>query len=79
MEFHFCPEIAFGHAMAKAWPDETIGIIKFSIGGTSILTGKPDWSKQDADRAGQLEVGKLFAEAVLGQADQPPATSSIGN
>ncbi len=25
-EFHFGPEIAFGHEMAKAWSEETIGI-----------------------------------------------------
>jgi len=49
-ELHFGPEIAFAHEMAKAWPDETIGIIKFSIGGTSVLAWKPDWSKEDATR-----------------------------
>jgi len=59
-EFSFGPEIAFGHAMAKAWPDETIGIIKFSIGGTSVLAWKPDWSKSDADRVGQGRHGSLF-------------------
>jgi hypothetical protein len=53
-EFHFGPEIVFGHEMAKAWPDETIGIIKFAIGGTSVLSWKPDWKKEDADRVGQV-------------------------
>ena len=59
-EFSFGPEIAFAHEMAKAWPDETIGIVKFSIGGTSILTWKPDWSKEDADRVGQGGRGSLY-------------------
>ena len=59
-EFSFGPEIAFGHEMAKAWPDETIGIIKFSIGGTSVLAWKPDWSKEDADRVGQGRHGSLY-------------------
>jgi hypothetical protein len=59
-EFHFGPEIAFGQEMAKAWPDETIGIIKFSIGGTSLLAWKPDWSKEDADRVGQGRHGSLY-------------------
>ena len=59
-EFHFGPEIAFGHEMAKAWPDETIGIIKFSIGGTSVLAWKPDWRKEDADRVGQGKLGSLY-------------------
>ena len=59
-EFSFGPEIAFGHEMAKAWPDETIGVIKFSIGGTSVLAWKPDWSKEDADRVGQARHGALY-------------------
>jgi D-amino peptidase len=59
-EFHFGPEIAFGHEMARAWPNETIGIIKFSIGGTSVLAWKPDWSKEDADRVGQGRHGSLY-------------------
>ena len=44
-EFHFGPEIAFGHELAKAFPDEPIGIIKYAEGGSSILAWKPDWSK----------------------------------
>ncbi|MFH1920072.1 MAG: sialate O-acetylesterase [Planctomycetota bacterium] len=59
-EFHFGPEIAFAHEIAKVWPDETIGIIKFSIGGTSVLAWKPDWSKKDADRVGQGRHGSLY-------------------
>ncbi|MFZ5830939.1 MAG: sialate O-acetylesterase [Planctomycetota bacterium] len=59
-EYSFGPEIAFGHAMAQAWPDETIGIIKFSVGGTSVLAWKPDWSKEDADRVGQGRHGSLY-------------------
>jgi hypothetical protein len=59
-EFSFGPEIAFGHEMAKAWPDETIGIVKFAIGGTSLLAWKPDWSKKDADRVGQGRLGPLY-------------------
>jgi Carbohydrate esterase, sialic acid-specific acetylesterase len=59
-EFHFGPEIAFAHAMAKAWPDETIGIIKHAVGGTSLLAWKPNWTKEDADRVGQGKLGPLF-------------------
>ncbi len=59
-EFSFGPEVAFAHAMAEAWPDETIGIVKYSVGGTSILTWKPNWSKADADRVGQARHGALY-------------------
>ena len=59
-EFSFGPEIAFAHEIAKAWPNEKIGIVKFAIGGTSILTWRPDWSKEDADRVGQGRLGSLY-------------------
>lgn len=63
-EFSFGPEIAFGHEMAKAWPDETIGIVKLAVGGTSILTWKPNWSKEDANRVGQGRVGSLYKKLI---------------
>jgi hypothetical protein len=61
-EFHFGPEIAFGHELAKAFPDEPIGIIKFASGGSSIPAWKPDWSKADADRIGQGGRGSLYKD-----------------
>jgi len=64
-EFSFGPEIAFGHEMAKAWPEETIGIIKLAVGGTSILTWKPDWSKEDANRVGQGRTGSLYRRLMM--------------
>ncbi len=61
-EFSFGPEIAFGQKISQAWPAQTIGIVKFSIGGTSILTWKPEWSKEDADRVGQGRLGSLYTK-----------------
>lgn len=63
-EFSFGPEIAFAHEVANAWPDETIGVVKFAVGGTSILTWKPDWSKEDADRVGQGRLGSLYGKLI---------------
>jgi len=63
-EFSFGPEIRFAHEIAQAWPDETIGIIKLAVGGTSILAWKPDWSKQDADRVRQGQHGSLYEKLV---------------
>jgi len=68
-EFSFGPEIAFGNEMEKAWPNETIGIVKLAFGGTSILTWKPDWSKEDADRVGQGGRGSLY-EKLMAKVDQ---------
>jgi Ca2+-binding EF-hand superfamily protein len=63
-EFSFGPEVAFGHAVSKAMPEESIGIVKFAVGGTSILTWKPDWSKEDADRVGQGRFGSLYKKLI---------------
>jgi hypothetical protein len=40
----FGPEISFGHAIAKAWPNEKIGIIKSAAGGSSFSDWSPDWT-----------------------------------
>ena len=79
-EFSFGPEIAFGHEMAKAWPDETIGIIKFAVGGTSVLAWKPDWSKEDADRVGQGRHGSLYKKLMekVGQAKKSREIEIVG-
>jgi len=75
-EFSFVPEIAFANEMAKAWPDETIGIVKFAVGGTSILTWKPDWSKEDADRVGQGRLGSLYKK-LMAKVDQARTAREI--
>ena len=40
------PEISFGRAMAAAWPDEEIAIIKYAVGGTSLLNWDPFWEEE---------------------------------
>jgi Ca2+-binding EF-hand superfamily protein len=75
-EFHFGPEIAFGREMAKAWPDETIGIIKLAVGGTSLLAWKPDWSKEDADRVGQGRHGSLY-KRLMEKVDQAKKAGDV--
>jgi hypothetical protein len=79
-EFHFGPEIAFGHELAKAFPDETIGIIKYASGGSSILAWKPDWSKEDADRIGQGGRGSLYKVLIdkVKQAQQQRELEIVG-
>ena len=37
----FGPEISFGHALAKAFPDEDIRLVKYAVGGTAL---HDDWS-----------------------------------
>ncbi len=59
-EFSFGPEISFAHAMAEAWPNETIGIVKQAAGGTGILAWHPNWTAEQADRTKNAGRGNLF-------------------
>ena len=59
-EYSFGPEIAFAHAIAEEWPDETIGIVKQASGGTGILAWHPNWTKEQADRTKNAGRGNLF-------------------
>lgn len=56
----FGPEVGMAHELAKAWPDDTIGIIKVAIGGTGILAFVPDWSREQADRTGDGWKGPIY-------------------
>jgi len=60
----FGPEVGFAHTLAKAWPDDTIGIMKVAIGGTGILAFVPDWSKEQADRTGDGRKGPLYQRII---------------
>ena len=59
-EFYFGPEIAFAYAMAEAWPNETIGIVKQVAGGTGVLAWHPNWTAEQADRTKSAGRGNLF-------------------
>ncbi len=48
--------------MAKAWPHETIGIVKQAKGGTGILAWSPAWTKEKADLTGDAHKGNLWKE-----------------
>jgi hypothetical protein len=61
----FGPELSFAHALAAAWPEHTIGIIKVAVGGTGILAFVPDWKKEDADLTGDGRKGPIYQD-ILG-------------
>lgn len=56
------PEVTFGHAMAKRWPDDTVVIVKYAVGGTSTLAWAPKWSEAEARRTANHKNGSLYAE-----------------
>jgi hypothetical protein len=56
----FGPEVTFAHAMAAAWPDRDLVLVKFAVGGTSLLAWAPDWSEDEARRTQNAAAGPLF-------------------
>jgi hypothetical protein len=58
----FGPEVGLAAAMAKAWPDERIGLVKHAVGGTSLLAWAPEWTKEAAAKTGNEKQGPLYAE-----------------
>ncbi|WP_430814950.1 sialate O-acetylesterase [Carboxylicivirga sp. RSCT41] len=59
-EYSFGPEIAFAAELSKAYPNETIGIIKSAKGGTGILAWSPNWTEEQADRTNDGQKGDLY-------------------
>jgi hypothetical protein len=59
-EFSFGPEISFATEISKAYPSETIGIIKSATGGTGILAWSPNWTKEQANRSNDGNKGDLY-------------------
>lgn len=58
----FGPELSLAHELAKAWPNDTIGIIKVAVGGTGILAFVPDWRKEAANRTRDGHKGPIYKD-----------------
>lgn len=61
------PEISFAHAMARAWPGDTIGIIKIAIGNTGIRGFVPSWHRAQAGR--DANTGPIYQEHIRPRID----------
>lgn len=60
----FGPEIGFAHALAKAWPDKRIGIVKQAVGGTGIMAWAPEWNEADAAMTNDAHKGALYKKLI---------------
>jgi hypothetical protein len=60
LKYTFGPEVSFARMMAKKWPNETIGIVKQSVGGTGVLAWHPQWTKEKANLTGDGKKGNLW-------------------
>jgi len=70
----FGPEVAFAHAMAKAYPGQTIALVKHAVGGTSLLAWAPDWKEKQAARTANQKAGPLYKK--LMEQVKPAASKS---
>jgi hypothetical protein len=56
----FGPEVAFAHSLAESFPDRKILLIKYAVGGTSLLAWAPEWDKERAGITGNASAGALY-------------------
>ncbi len=61
---HFGPEIGFAHEIARRFPHTRIKLIKFAVGGTSLLAWDPHWSAAKARLTRNASAGPLFKKLV---------------
>jgi lysophospholipase L1-like esterase len=58
----FGPGVSLAHQLADLWPDDTIGIIKVSSGGTGIRGFEKNWSFERAERTFDGKKGSLYKD-----------------
>lgn len=58
----FGPGVSLAHQLADFWPDDTIGIIKVSVGATGISAFEKNWSFERAQRSKDCKKGSLYKD-----------------
>lgn len=74
----FGPEVAIAHELARALPDRQIVIIKYAVGGTSLLAWAPAWDSVRAVQTDNATAGPLYRhlrDAIAGA--RLPASAEI--
>lgn len=56
----FGPEVTFADELAEAYPEKTIVLIKFALGGSSLLAWAPDWTPEAAELTENRGQGPLY-------------------
>ena len=58
----FGPGVSMAHQLAEFWPNDTIGIIKVSAGGTGVRAFEKNWSFEQAQRTFDGNKGSLYKD-----------------
>ena len=61
---HFGPEVGFAHVLSRRFPNKTIKLIKFAVGGTSLFAWDPHWQLSKAKMTGNASAGPLFKKLI---------------
>lgn len=60
----FGPEIGFAHVLGRSYPNTQIKLIKFAVGGTSLLAWDPNWNLGRARLTKNGGAGSLYQKLV---------------
>ncbi|MCK5810618.1 MAG: hypothetical protein KAH00_05985 [Cocleimonas sp.] len=60
----FGPEVGFAHAISRRFPNKTIKLIKFAVGGTSMFAWDPHWRLGKARETRNASAGPLFKKLI---------------
>lgn len=58
----FGPGVSMAHQLADYWPNDTIGIIKVSDGGTGVRAFEKNWSFEQAERTFDGKKGSFYKD-----------------
>jgi len=58
----FGPGVSMAHELADLWPNDTIGIIKVSDGGTGVRVFEKNWTKERAARTFDGNKGSMYKD-----------------
>ena len=57
---NFGPEVSFAHDLAARFPDDKIILLKYAVGGSSLLSWSPEWTAEGAIMTDDLQKGPLY-------------------
>ncbi len=60
----FGPEITFSHALSRYYPEDRIVILKFAVGGSSLLAWSPNWDSGSAAITKDAEKGPIYSKMI---------------
>lgn len=58
----FGPEVGLSRVLAKAYPEQPIILLKYAVGGSSLLDWAPDYSPEKAEITGNARFGNLYEQ-----------------